>query len=549
MEIILRYAGRIEAQLREMETTTAVLRAKWFSRFADYPAESFEEALQRILFVNQLMWQTNHRLVGLGHWDALLGGFYEKGLQNRTLTLEDAFSLLCSALRILHIDYKFKSNLVLGDTGQIIVVGASNQNGDYVGTGLTDLIISAVKELAQPDPKVLLRVNKKMPDDLWETALDCMASGCGSPLLSNDDVIIPHLVSFGVTPEDACSYITSACWEPLIAGKDSSLNNVTSLNFMKGLNNVFQRDNLQKINSYEELKARYRLFLAHNITAVKRVVSQQRFQYDPVLSLFMKGCSESGKDVAHGGAVYHDIGITTVGLSNVVNALLNLKEHVFERHTYTLEEVQSILNDNFENHEPLRKQLSSREIAYGVDDSEVIDLTNELIRFVSEQTSDFRTYLGGRLKFGLSAPAYIDAARDFPASFDGRKMDEPFAVHISNEKISAYTTIINFVAALDLGGNRFNGNVIDLMATPNFIHDNKEKLIALLRIATDIGFFQMQMNVFNSKTLIEAKKRPSDFPNLIVRVWGFSAYMIDLPEEYKDVLIMRALENERSGRV
>ena len=58
------------------------------------------------------------------------------------------------------------------------------------------------------------------------------------------------------------------------------------------------------------------------------------------------------------------------------------------------------------------------------------------------------------------------------------------------------------------------------------------------------GFFELQMNVVSSKTLLEARRYPEDFPNLIVRVWGFSAYFKDLPEDYKDVLIARALRNE-----
>lgn len=55
----------------------------------------------------------------------------------------------------------------------------------------------------------------------------------------------------------------------------------------------------------------------------------------------------------------------------------------------------------------------------------------------------------------------------------------------------------------------------------------------------------MQMNVVSSKQLIEARKNPDKFPNLIVRVWGFSAYFKDLPDEYKDVLIARAIESEK----
>jgi len=54
----------------------------------------------------------------------------------------------------------------------------------------------------------------------------------------------------------------------------------------------------------------------------------------------------------------------------------------------------------------------------------------------------------------------------------------------------------------------------------------------------------MQINVVSSKTLIDAKKNPEKYQNLIVRVWGFSAYFNELPESYQNVLIRRALENE-----
>ena len=82
------------------------------------------------------------------------------------------------------------------------------------------------------------------------------------------------------------------------------------------------------------------------------------------------------------------------------------------------------------------------------------------------------------------------------------------------------------------------------MVSPDFIHQNWDKFVDFLMICIKKGFFEMQMNVVSSKTLLEARKHPEDFPNLIVRVWGFSAYFKDLPDDYKDVLIERALKNE-----
>ena len=133
---------------------------------------------------------------------------------------------------------------------------------------------------------------------------------------------------------------------------------------------------------------------------------------------------------------------------------------------------------------------------------------------------------------------------NFPASFDGRKKGEPFGVHISNDKANSYTELVNFASNLDYNDNRFNGNVIDFFVTPNFIKDNYEKFLEFLLLSIKKGFFEMQMNVISSKQLLEARKNPDKFPNLIVRVWGFSAYFKDLPDEYKDYLIERALKNE-----
>ena len=54
------------------------------------------------------------------------------------------------------------------------------------------------------------------------------------------------------------------------------------------------------------------------------------------------------------------------------------------------------------------------------------------------------------------------------------------------------------------------------------------------------GYINSHINVLSYAQLVDAKIHPEKYPNLIVRVWGFSAYFNDLPEEYKDNLIQRA---------
>lgn len=533
---------RIICRLEDKKVDINKRKAEWFKTMKKGGASHFEEALQRILFVNQIMWQTDHRLIGIGRLDGYLNDFYVQDLRDGYITRDEANRCIKDFILTLHDYYWLKSNMLMGDTGQIIVLGRSDENGEYIYNELTIMILKVIKELALPDPKILLRVNKNTPDEILELAIDSIASGVGSPLLSNDEAVIPRLLEFGIPKGDALEYTVSACWEPLIGGKSVSLNNMTTLNFMRPLENMFKRDSLTELHTFDEFVNRYEFYLEKNLRAVKRILDGAIFQYDTVMSVFNNGCYK--KDASQGGADYFNAGITTVALGNVVDSLLNIKKYVFDEKACTLFDIKKMIIFDFYGYDDIYSELKKNNKRYAKDETDVIELTKKITYMVSKYTVDYRTPYGGRLKFGLSAPTYIDAAVGSCASFDGRKAGEPFQVHISNESASSYTEVLNFSAAMDYCGNRFNGNVVDLMVNPSFMTENKEKFKYLLIGAINQGFFQLQANVISSDILIDAMEHPEKHVGLIVRVWGFSAYFSDLPDSYKKVLIERALKNE-----
>lgn len=519
-------------------------KIQWFQRMKSQGAESMEEALQRILFLNQMLWQTGSRLVGLGRLDMLLYPYYIRDVQNGRLTKSGAKQILTDFIGRLHEHYWFKSNVLLGDTGQVIILGGSDQEGQYVCNELTDIILGVIKELQLSDPKIVLRVNKNIPENLLREALCCMATGIGSPLLANDEVIIPSLLEFGVEEKDAYEYTTSACWEPLIGGKSSSMNNEERLSYMKALYSLLMEERLDRIHTFYELKQCYWKYLKNELVRVQRRLYERNYQRNTLYSIFMHGCRESKKDIVMGGAKYHNIGMTTVALGNTVNALLNMKKYIFEEQRYSLVDAKKMCFFDYQDYPEAEDILKINENQYGFDTEEAIGLSNEIVHFVTENTLNFRTRCGGKLKFGVSNPSYINEAGNTPASFDGRRAGAPYGVHISNENVSSYTELIRFAASLDYGENRFNGNVVDLMVNPVFIKQNLKKFQSMILHGIEMGFFQLQMNVIDSSVLMEAKQNPENYQNLIVRVWGFSAYFIELPEDYQNVLIQRALQNE-----
>ena len=510
------------------------------------PAEHFHEALQRILFVNQWLWQTGHKLNGFGSLDLILENIYKSDISSGYITRDEAKHYLKDFFLILHDKCWFKSSVLLGDTGQIIILGGMRDDLVYHCNDLTYLFAEISKELKLPDPKVLLRVSKDMPDDLLELAIECISTGIGAPLLSNDDVVIPSLIQYGYESEDAYNYATSACWEPLVVGNSCDQNNIQTINFCEPFIRFIDSEDFGLCTNIEDMKKEYYKYLSVYINKTLSRWDKLVFEEDPILTLFNPKILNTGKDITRGGAKYSNLGLTSVGLATVVNSLLNIERLVFQEKRYDIQELNAIRKNNFDGNEQLRKILDNEKEMFGKDDSKVIALTNEIIKFSSNEFNKHRTNLGGRYKFGLSSPSYISEASNIDATLDGRKANMPFATHISGKNGLTPTELINFSSQIDYGDNRINGNVIDFFISPNFIKNNADKVLTMLKGGIKKGFFQMQINVVDSKTLIEAQKHPELFPNLVVRVWGFSAYFKDLPKNYQDNLIKRAIEAELS---
>ena len=532
----------LNKEIIELKKSNRADKEKYISfleNIKDKKPSSFEEALQRILFYNQILWQTGHNLIGLGRLDKILEKFYK---EDDSLTKEQTLTLIQDFLKTLNRYYWFKSNSLLGDTGQVIVLGGKEEDGTYFYNDLTLLFIKAIAELNKPDPKILLRVSENTPRFLIEESLKSINTGIGNPLLSNDDIIIPKLIEFGYEPKDAYNHVVSACWEPAPIAKGMEVNNSDVLIFIKPLNDMLDNEDLNEVNNFEDLMDIYKKYLGEYLVEIIEGIHELTWEEDPILSLFIDNCDDNQLDISKGVAKYNNVGLTTVSMSNTVNSLLNIKKLVFEDNKYTLEYLNEARKNNFEEDNNLYSILSNEKY-YGNNNEEAINLTNEITEFTSNIFNQHLTPLGGKFKYGLSAPTYISSAEMINASFDGRKKGEPFTVHISQGGKSDYTGLMNFAAKLNYT-DTFNGNVVDFITTPSFIDENFDKFVDFLMLSIKLGFFQMQMNVVSSETLLNAKKNPEKYQNLIVRVWGFSAYFNDLPESYQNVLIKRALINE-----
>lgn len=525
------------------ETTKAQMLAD-MQNLLEKPAEHLHEGLQRVLFFNQYMWQTRHGLNGLGRLDKILGNLYQNDIEAGLITRESAYDMVYDFLNCLNHWYEYKSSSILGDIGQVIILGGLEPDGTYFCNELTTIFLEAQSALKKPDPKTFLRVSEKMPHELMVTAVKALMTKQGSPLFSNDDVVIPMLKQFGWPDADCYTYCVSACWEPFIPGKSLDQNNIRAFDFYRPLDKALNEGNLNACKDIEDVVKLYEASLRKEWQKFLNELNAYIWACDPFVSMLTDGCNESGKDISEGGAVNSNYGVTSIGMSSAIDTIFNIKKLVFDEKKLSLAELNEKRKANYKGEDDLLNMLKGMKHSYAHDNDEAIALVNRVIAVSNEEVDKYTNPLGGKVKFGLSSPFYVRDAKGAPADVAGRCVGDPYSTHISCPDV-AYTELVNFAGKLDYSGYAFNGNVLDFFVSPGFLESNMDKFVMFMKAAIKVGYFQMQMNIMDSATLIDAKAHPEKYPGLIVRVWGFSAYFNDLPEAYKDVLIERALQSEK----
>ena len=535
---IKRYINRVIVKIKSLDYFEKEKFIKYFENMITGKANSLEEALQRILFWSSLFWQTGHKLVGLGRLDLVLDRF------SNLNTEEEQIDIITDFISELHDYYNFKSNNLPGDIGQIIIIGGKSADDSYFSNSLTYSFIKSATNLKYSDPKILLRVSKNMPEKLFDLAVDCISTGIGSPLLSNDDIVINSLIDFGYEKNDAYNYATSACWEPVSFGNSLEQNNITNINFANVMASTIKDKVFKNVLCFEDVLIQFKDKLKLELNRVINYLDSIIWEEDPLFSLFINDCNIKGIDIAYGGAKYNDYGVLSIGLANAIDSLMLIDEMVFKSNTFKLIDIYDAWHSNNELLNSFYSKLSKCKKYFGHDHEMNIKLTNEILNFTNEYISKYRNKFGGKCKFGLSSPSYIDLGKNTFATFDGRKSYEATAVNISSVDNVSPTELISFASSIEYHGTNSNGNVIDFFVSPSSISNHKDSFKDLIKGSIINGFFQMQVNVVNSDILIDAKANPEKHLNLVVRVWGFSAYFNDLPDEYKDTIIKRCLVSE-----
>ncbi len=532
IDALLDLCDRYRAAEEAAGNAAAAELLRWVPRCAP---ESYPEALQMVRIVSYALWLEGNYHNTLGRFDRYMFPYLRRDMEAGKLSRAEALELTEEFFLSLNRDSDLYPGIQQGDDGQSLMLGGRDRDGKGGFNLLSELCIEASGNLCLIDPKINVRVDKDTPREIFTLCSGLTAKGLGFPQYSNDDIVLPGLEKLGYAPEDAADYTVAACWEFIIPHVGMDIPNVAALSFPKAVDTCLHRD-LPGAPSYEAFEEAVKREVAENAAALCKSVGKPWFVPSPLLECFMH--------LPEDGPKYRNFGMHGVGLSTAADSLVSVKEHIFEKKDVTKERLIAGVDSDFADDPELLHLLRYETPKLGAGSGEAERCLTVLLDTFAEELSCHRNPYGGVWRPGTgSAMFYLRFAEDIPASPDGRRKGEPLAANYSVSlfaKPDGPFSLIRAMTAPDLT-KTVNGGPLtvefhsSVFAAPEAL----EAVGDFVRSFIQLGGHQLQLNSVNADTLKDAQLHPENYPQLIVRIWGWSAYFTELDKPYQDHVIRR----------
>lgn len=532
-----------EKYKKSAEEAGNTIVAESFAQIPAKPPASFLQALQMFRLLHFTMWCGNNYHNTLGRFDQYMLKYLSNDMDRGILNYNDALELVEEFFISLNRDSDLYPGMQQGDNGQSLVLGGLNPDGSDSYNVLSELCLKASLELKLIDPKINLRIHKNTPIEQYILGTQLTKQGLGFPQYSNDDIVIDGLVRLGYDRNDAFNYVVAACWEFIIPGRGMDIPNIDALSFVRAV----EETTLQKLEvcqSYQQIEDFVKENILKQIDTICENTKNVYIFPAPFLSLMMEGCIERARDISHGSR-YNNYGIHGTGISTAVDSMAAIKKYVFNTGEISAGTMVDALNKDFAGYENIQNKLRNEAPKFGNNDPFVDNIAVSLLNTFAESLKGRTNDRGGIFRAGTgSAMYYIWHSKDMPATADGRNKDEEFAANYSPSlfaQLKGPVSIIKSFTKPDLK-QIINGGplTLELHDTVFRTEEAVTKVALLVKSFMDLGGHQLQLNSVNLDTLLDARDHPEKHRNLIVRVWGWSGYFVELSREYQDHIIKRA---------
>ncbi|MBW7983948.1 formate C-acetyltransferase/glycerol dehydratase family glycyl radical enzyme [Enterobacillus tribolii] len=586
---ILRYAALARtmaaAETRDARKAELLTIAENCDVIAHEPPKTFWQALQLCYFIQLILQiESNGHSVSFGRMDQYLCTWYLRDVEwEHTLEREQAIELLhCCWLKLLEVNKIRSGSHSKASAGsplyQNVTIGGQNLvNGKGVDAvnPLSYAILESCGRLRSTQPNLSVRYHAGISDDFLEACVQVIKCGFGMPAFNNDEIVIPEFIKLGIEPEDAYQYAAIGCIETAVGGKwGYRCTGMSFINFARVMlaaleggrdatsGKVFlpQEKALSKGNfgDFSEVmdawdtQVRYYTRKSIEIEYVVDTILEEN-AHDILCSALVDDCIERAKSIKQGGAKYDWVSGLQVGIANLGNGLASVKKLVFDQGAIGQQQLAEALAADFDglSNEQLRQRLINGAPKYGNDDDTVDELLARAYQTYIDEIKNYhnprygRGPIGGNYYAGTSSiSANVPFGAQTMATPDGRKARTPLAEGASpasgTDQLGP-TAVISSVGKLPTG-SILGGVLLNQKLNPSTLENDsdRQKLMILLRTFFEVHKgWHIQYNIVSRETLIEAKKHPDQYRDLVVRVAGYSAFFTALSPDTQDDIIAR----------
>ncbi len=580
MIFVKRYADAVRAKAvacaEPVRRAELEFMADGLENLSENPARNFWEACQGVIMYQLLI--TLETLIpspSFGRFDQYTWPYLKKDLEEGRLTLDEAQEIVDAFFLKANCFYgaapaKIVTITGIGNTYQHTTLGGVDPDtGEDATNPVTYMALETMGRLKLHDPTISLRFNKNSPDKLWECAIETSKLVGGLPLYQNDEVIIPALMAErGFTLHDARDYGIIGCQEIVSCGRDFPAPNgifpphatvmwgsIFNMAINNGINPYngeqcsVATDYLYNMTSIEQVRAaveklgRYIMKLYVSINNYAEEIGYYHLT-QPMLSISMEGCMESGKDCTAGGCKYNGYGGTATGLATLADSLTTIKYMCFDKKIITTRELYDAWINNWEGYEPLRQRILNEVPHYGNADPYADMELKWCVDLYYQICSECYSNRSKKYSAGLYGAAdHIAQGWTTFATPDGRRTGEPLADAMSpaqSRDTNGPTAV--FVSTCCFDHKRFTGGIaLNIRIHPTALsrEDGIVKLRDMTKAYFESGGMEVQYNVVDTATLRAAQLEPTEYRDLVVRIAGYSAYFVELGRELQDDIIAR----------
>lgn len=533
-------ATRLADEADEQETKEHFLIIARTNRaILNDPPKTFREACQWIIWYH-LASRTYNRDGAGDQLDALLYPYYKADLEQGILSRDEAVYLLACFLINDPVYWQ---------------IGGPDEKGLDQTNELSFLILEAGDKI-NTSLNITVRVHDGLDPAIFRKSIEYLIKNKnGWPRFSGNDALVKGFMRNGYPAGLARKRIAVGCNWMSIPGMEYTMNDLVKVNLAK----VFEVAYKDLMNGGEKTSTEglwvlfnYHLKKAVHTAAegIRHHLKYQKYnEPELILNLLSHGPIEKGKDVADGGAELLNLAIDGAGLAVVADSFAALEQRIEKEAAVSWERVKESVDNNFsgEGDDLICLMMKSSD-RYGQENSlgekwalRIRDAFTAHVRSESD-ASKKQLFIPGFFSWANT----VTFGEHVGATPNGRLAYTPIS-HGANPlpgfvKDGASLSLATTVAKVQPG----YGNTAPMQweLDPTFAKmDNADIIMAIIKTHFKLGGTLINVNIMDKEKVLEAHKDPSKYPDLVVRVTGFTAYFCMLSPEFRQLVVDRILEN------